>query len=91
VFQSPFRAIAEESFHRHRDGKIHFVRAFASLDGDGSFCVHPLGGQGSHHLHAMATANALAVLPDGEGIERGAPLRILLTTPDQFAEAAVSV
>ena len=43
--------------------------------------VRPSGGQESHHLHAMAEANALAVLPDGDGVTAGGRVDVLSSTP----------
>jgi len=37
-----------------------------------------MGGQGSHQLHATALANALAVVPDGDGFDAGAEVEVLL-------------
>ena len=37
------------------------------------------GGQGSHQLRAMAGANALAVLADGDGVGAGDDVEVLLT------------
>jgi molybdopterin biosynthesis enzyme len=34
--------------------------------------------QGSHQLAASALANAVAVLPDGDGVVQGGEVRILL-------------
>ncbi len=61
------QAVADADFGRRPDGKTHFVRVVASYR-DGAFHVAPVGGQGSHHLSAMASANALAVVPDGDGV-----------------------
>ena len=36
------------------------------------------GGQGSNLLRAMALANALAILPDGSGVEAGADVETML-------------
>jgi molybdenum cofactor synthesis domain-containing protein len=82
-------ATAEEPLTRHRDGKLHFLRVMARIDGDGALWVRPSGGQGSHQLRALAEANALAILPDGEGVEAGRPLRILLVDPDALSGTAV--
>ncbi len=38
---------------------------------DGRFELRSAGGQGSHQLTAMAGADALAVLPDGDGVAVG--------------------
>jgi molybdopterin molybdotransferase len=74
------RAVAPDGLRRHRDGKIHFVRVVASQDDDGGWTVRSAGGQGSHQLSAMAAANALAVVPDGDGVPAGDDVRVLLLT-----------
>jgi molybdenum cofactor synthesis domain-containing protein len=71
-------AIAEVSLRRRPGPKLHLVRVRARCDGDGTLRVRPSGGQGSHMLRAMAAANALALLPDGEGVLAGEPVQILL-------------
>ena len=62
------------SFKRREDGKTHFVRVIASAD-ETSLKVQPAKRQGSHQLTGMAEANALAILPDGEGLEPGSSLQ----------------
>jgi molybdenum cofactor synthesis domain-containing protein len=71
-------ATTAEPFRRKPDGKVHYVRVSAERDGDGVLHVRSAGGQGSHHLTAMARAHALLPLPDGDGVDVGAPVRILL-------------
>jgi molybdenum cofactor synthesis domain-containing protein len=72
-------AIAEEDLRRRPDGKTHFARVVARYDDDaGRWRVRSAGGQGSHQLLAMATANALAVLPDGNGFNVGEPVTVML-------------
>jgi molybdenum cofactor synthesis domain-containing protein len=73
-------AVADEALRRHPDGKVHFVRVVATTDDDGRLHVRSTGGQGSHLLRAMALANALAVLPDGEGVHAGETVKVLLLT-----------
>ncbi len=47
--------------------------------------VRSAGGQGSHMLWSMAHANALAVVPDGQGIKAGEGVDVLLLgCPDVF-------
>jgi molybdenum cofactor synthesis domain-containing protein len=82
-------AIAEARVDRHRDGKVHFIRVVARVDDGGQLVVKPSGGQGSHQLHAMARANALAVLPDGDGVDVGEAVRILLIDHDELPAARV--
>jgi molybdopterin biosynthesis enzyme len=40
------------------------------------------GGQDSHMLRVMAQSNALALLPDGEGVRAGEPVEVLLLDAD---------
>ena len=72
-------AIAEGGFPRRPDGKTHFLRAFLRLDGLGAWRVRPMVGQESHQLLAMAEANSLAVLPDGDGVAEGDQVEVMLT------------
>ena len=81
-------AIAAEPLHRRPDGKTHFARVRwqwhesnedNSTGGEsGSYIVSSAGGQGSHQLSAMADANGLAVLPDGDGIPEGGKVDLIL-------------
>lgn len=73
------RAIAGEALRRSPDGKVHFVRVIAEVV-EGRYVVRSAGGQGSHQLAGLAAANALAVLEDGDGVEAGADVEVLLLT-----------
>ena len=65
-------AVADEPLRRRPDGKTHFVRTVCRWDaGSATYRVASAGAQGSHHLTAMADADALVVLPDGDGAEAG--------------------
>ncbi len=72
------RAVADEALDRRSDGKTHFARVHAFHGTDGRVHVRSAGGQGSHQLSAMAAANALAVLPDDDGIPAGGDVDVLL-------------
>lgn len=72
------RAVADETFTRRPDGKLHLVRVSASYGMDGRYYVSPAGGQASHMLRAMALSNALALLPDGAGVHVGDELEVML-------------
>jgi molybdopterin molybdotransferase len=74
------RAIAPDGLRRHPDGKIHFVRVVAVQGDRGTWNVRSAGGQGSHQLSAMAAANALAVVPDGDGVAAGDDVEVILLT-----------
>jgi molybdopterin biosynthesis enzyme len=71
-------AVADEPFDRRRDGKTHFARVVAAHGPDGRIHVRSSGGQGSHQLGSMAEANALAVLPDGDGLRAGDDVETML-------------
>ncbi len=71
-------AVADAGLARRPDGKLHLARVIAERDDDGSLHVRSAGGQGSHQLAAMAHANALALVPDGDGIPPGGAVRLLL-------------
>ncbi|MYA25548.1 MAG: molybdopterin molybdotransferase MoeA [Acidimicrobiales bacterium] len=75
--RSPVTATAAEDLPRRSDGKTHFMRVLATPS-DGGVEVRSAGGQGSHMLWAMAKANALAVVPDGDGVRAGGPVDVLL-------------
>ena len=71
-------AVVDEPLRRRRDGKVYFVRVVATTDDDGRWHVRSSGGQASNLLRAMALANALAVLPDGDGVEAGENVNVML-------------
>ena len=54
------------------------MRVQADRDADGVLHVRSAGGQGSHHLTAMARAQGLLRLPDGDGAAAGDEVRVLL-------------
>src|SRR4051812_15298611 len=75
-------AVASEPIRRRPDGKLHLVRVIADVGEDGRWRVRPVGGQGSHQLAAAAAANALALVPDGEGLTSGATVRAMILSAD---------
>jgi len=77
--------VADEDLARPADGKIHFLRVEAAYGDDGLLHARPSGAQQSHVLTAMAAANALAVVPDGDGVRRGERVHLLLLRPDDVA------
>ena len=72
------RAVAGEDLRRRPDGKVHLARVVTAWGDDGRCRVRSAGGQGSHQLSAMAAADGLAVLPDGEGVAAGQEVDVLL-------------
>lgn len=73
-----FHAVAVEGLTRRPDGKTHFARVRARMGSDGRLELRSAGGQGSHQLTAMADADALALLPDGDGPEPGDEVEVIL-------------
>ncbi|MBW3613884.1 MAG: molybdopterin molybdotransferase MoeA [Actinobacteria bacterium] len=71
-------AVADDHLSRRPDGKLHLVRVSARFAEDGRLHVQSAGSQGSNLLRSMAAANALALLPDGDGIGAGNAVEILL-------------
>ncbi len=80
LFRPEVPAVADEALPRRPDGKLHLVRVVATAGEDGRLHVRSSGGQGSHLLRAMALANALALLPDGDGVGAGDAVKVVLLT-----------
>ncbi|MGV3760106.1 MAG: gephyrin-like molybdotransferase Glp [Actinomycetota bacterium] len=76
--RSPVAATVAEAMPRRPDGKLHLVRVVGERTPEGALVVRSAGGQGSHQLTGMARADGLALVPDGDGLPAGAPVRVLL-------------
>ncbi len=75
-------AVTDAAIDRQPDGKVHFVRVNGEFGDDGRYHVRPVGAQGSHQLAATALAEAMAVVPDGDGLPAGADVAALLLHGD---------
>lgn len=71
-------AITDHAFDRRSDGKVHLVRVWAEFADDGRCHVRAGSAQGSHQLAATALANAIAIVPDGDGIPEGAEVAVVM-------------
>jgi molybdenum cofactor synthesis domain-containing protein len=71
-------ALAAEPLLRRSDGKIHLMRVQAAFGANGRCYVTPVRAQGSHQLAATALANAIAIVPDGDGIDAGDAVEVVL-------------
>jgi len=71
-------AVADEALPRRPDGKLHLDRVVASHGPDGRHHVRRSSGQASHLLRAMALVNALALVPDGDGVAEGGTVDIMM-------------
>lgn len=72
-------AIAAHPMARKADGKVYLERVRVSY-ADGRFHAARSGGQSSNVLSAMAAANGLTLLPDGEGVDAGGEIPVMLLT-----------
>lgn len=82
IWRPYIKAKATTPLKRRKDGKVHFARVTLTKKED-SYEVSLLEGQGSHQLAAMANAQGLAVLPNGEGLEIGDFVDVMqLTEPE---------
>jgi molybdopterin biosynthesis enzyme len=70
--------VADEALARRPDGKLHLDRVVAINGPDGRVHVRRSGGQSSHLLRAMALANALAFIPDGDGVAAGGAVDVMV-------------
>ena len=77
VAAEPVRAIAAAAMPRRPDGKLHLDRVRVWLE-DGRYVCERAGAQASNVLSGMASANGLALLDDGDGVEAGAEVGVLL-------------
>jgi molybdopterin molybdotransferase len=71
-------AICDGGLPRRPDGKVHLMRVSASFQDDGRCHVRSARAQGSHQLAATALSNAIAVVPDGDGVPDGAEVAVVM-------------
>jgi molybdopterin molybdotransferase len=57
---------------------VAYLRVKAVVGADGRWHVRSAGQQGSHQLLAMAHADALAIVPPGEGVGAGGTVQVLV-------------
>ena len=73
-------AVAGPGLARRPDGRTAYVRVVCRWV-DGRLHAAPVSGQGSHQLASAAGANALAELPDGDGVAEGEDAIVVLLAP----------
>jgi len=71
-------AVAGGPLARRPDGKTYFNRVVVAVEA-GKLVARSAGAQGAHQLGAMAAANGLAVLPDGDGVDAGEEITVIVT------------
>jgi molybdopterin molybdotransferase len=72
------RAVVDEPLRRRRDERVDHIRVRARFGADGRCHIAPTGGQGSHQLRAMALADALAIVAEGDGVAAGDEVEVML-------------
>ncbi len=70
-------AVSTAEVHSRPDGRTTFLRVRLRWSGS-RFEATPVERQGSHQLAATAGANGLAVVPDGQGLDAGDPVSVVL-------------
>jgi molybdenum cofactor synthesis domain-containing protein len=79
LYRPEVDAVAGAPMPRRTDGKLHLDRVVVGYE-DGHYTAVRSGAQESNALAAMAAANGLALLPDGEGARPGDIVRVMLLT-----------
>jgi molybdenum cofactor synthesis domain-containing protein len=75
-FRPEVTAVAEQPMPRKPDGKLHLDRVRVRAE-SGRLVAARTGDQASNVLSAMAAANGLALLPDGDGAAEGDDVRVM--------------
>jgi molybdenum cofactor synthesis domain-containing protein len=70
-------AVAESAFRRRVDGRVHFDRVQVRYE-NGRYVCERAGVQASNVLSGMAAATGLARIEDGEGVEAGDLIPVIL-------------
>jgi molybdopterin molybdotransferase len=71
-------ALTDDDLLRRPDGKTHLMRVLATFENDGRCHVRSARAQGSHQLAATALANAIAIVPDGDGLPAGSEVAVVM-------------
>jgi molybdenum cofactor synthesis domain-containing protein len=81
-------SVLDTALPRRRDGKLHLMHVLVEVGVDGRPHVTKVMRQGSHLVSAIAGANAIAMVPDGEGLDRGQNVQTMMLDFDRFTSAA---
>jgi molybdenum cofactor synthesis domain-containing protein len=77
--------VLDTALPRTKDGKVHLVHVVARVHDDGVVHVERAIRHGSHLLSAIADANALAIVPEGDGLAAGEVVRAMILSADQLS------
>ena len=84
-------AVLDCDMARTPDGRVHMVHVSASLSDDGRVHVTGVTREGSHLLHAVSRATAIAAVPDGTGLATGDTVRLIVLHPEELTAPTRSV
>ncbi len=74
---------------RRRDGKLHLVHVVAKFHEDGRLHAERVVRGGSHLLSAIADANVIAIVPDGDGLDIGHIVPAMILDEDRLIPTPV--
>ena len=80
--------VLDSALPRKKDGKLHLVHVVARVHDDGLVHAERAIRHGSHLLSAVAEANALAIVPEGDGLAAGDVVRALILNADQLSASS---
>jgi molybdenum cofactor synthesis domain-containing protein len=83
-------AVLDVAHPRTKDGKLHVVHAFARVHEDGRAHIESTVRPGSHLISAVAGADALIMVPDGDGFDVGDEVRAIIVNADGLGSSRVS-
>jgi molybdenum cofactor synthesis domain-containing protein len=78
-------AVLDVAHSRAPDGKLHVVHASARFHDDGRVHIESMVRPGSHLISAVAGANALVMVPNGDGFAIGDVVRAIILNADALA------
>jgi molybdenum cofactor synthesis domain-containing protein len=79
-----FTTILDCPLPRRRDGKLHLVHVVVRSHDDGRLHVKSVARQASHLLYAITDANAIAMVPDGDGLDTGDDVEVMIIDANQL-------
>jgi molybdenum cofactor synthesis domain-containing protein len=77
-------AVLDVNLERHPDGRVHMVHVTVAVGDDGRLHVTGATREGSHLLHAVAGANAIATVPDGPTLAVGTTVEVRILRPEDL-------
>jgi molybdenum cofactor synthesis domain-containing protein len=83
-----FPMVLDCALPRRRDGKLHLVHGVCQIHDDGHLHVERVARRGDRLLNAVAEANCLVFVPDGDGLHPGDSVRAMVLDANRLNGAA---